>query len=197
MSLEVFLHGETCDLCIPTIEYIKENRLYEWWNNPFVTTYLDSGAFPNTLEKQIAFYEQVLNKDKDLVLLIRDCDNNIFGTISLSSICYKKREAELGIVIGRIFRKNPLEALEAVARITEHGFLKLGLDRIVARQHIGLIQWSHRMSLLGYRLEGIFREAFVKGKERADQIRIACVYEDFLRIISSRGGGYGIIKMPC
>ncbi|MCE3047836.1 GNAT family N-acetyltransferase [Helicobacter kayseriensis] len=187
MNLEIFLHGETIDLYIPTIEYIKENRLYTWWNNPDITAYLDSGAFPNTLSKQIAYYEKYL--DQDLILLIGNKEKEIIGSIALSSIDYRTKKAELGIIMGRIFRKNPLESLESVARITEHAFLKIGLDRVNARQHIGLIHWSNRMSLIGYRIEGIYKNGFVKGKEKADQFHIACSYEDYCRIIANRGGG--------
>ena len=84
-------------------------------------------------------------------------------------------------------KTNPLGALEAVALMSEHGFLKMGLKRIYAGQHINLIQWSHRMSLLGYRIEGIERGGFVKGIETADVIKIACTYEDYQRIIEYRG----------
>ena len=187
MELDIFLYGETVDLCVPTLDFIRKQKIYSWWNNPMVTQYLNSGVFPNTLDKQIAFYEKYL--DKDLILLITDKTSEPIGTIQISAIDYQRREGELGIVMGNVFRKNPLEALEAVALITEHAFLKLGLERIVARQHIGLIMWSSRMALLGYRIEGIFRNAFVKGKEVCNQIRIACLYDDYCRIINQRGGG--------
>lgn len=186
MDLDIFICGETIDLCVPTLDFIRSNHLYRWWNNPIITRYLHSGAFPNTLEKQLKYYEE--NMNKDLLLLIADKNGEIIGTASIMNICYLKQEAKLGLIFGAICRKNPLEALEVVARITEHSFTKIGLRKIIAEQHIGLIPWSHRMSLLGYRLEGIEREGFVKGNERADLIRIACHYRDYQEIIVARGG---------
>lgn len=45
------------------------------------------------------------------------------------------------------------------------------------------------MSLIGYRLEGIFKHAFVKGKEVVDALRICAHFEDYQKIIATRGGG--------
>lgn len=42
------------------------------------------------------------------------------------------------------------------------------------------------MSLLGYRVEGIEKNGFVKGREIADMINIACHYEDFQTITKNR-----------
>ena len=44
------------------------------------------------------------------------------------------------------------------------------------------------MSLLGYRLEGIEKNGFVKGVEIADVLKIACHYEDYQKIAKNRGG---------
>lgn len=53
------------------------------------------------------------------------------------------------------------------------------------------------MSLIGYRLEGIFKNAFVKGKEVVDALRICAHFEDYQKIIATRGGAYGILKKIC
>lgn len=186
MELDIFIEGETIDLRIPTLEFAEKSDWYKWFNNPHVTQFLEHGVFPNTRDKQIEFY--LKEKDKRLLLLISDKDGAIIGTTTIANINYKNSSCGLAIVLSNIFRKNPLEALEAVARITEHAFIKMGMKRIVAAQHIGLIPWSHRMSLLGYRIEGIEKKAFVKGVEIVDVIKIACHYEDYQKIINHRNG---------
>lgn len=195
MQLDVFIEGETIDLCIPTLEFAQESNWYQWFNHPQVTMFLEHGVFPNTKEKQIEFFKRSL--EDRLLFIIFNKDGKAIGSTSLMNINYKTQSAGLGVVIGLFLNKNPLEALEAVARITEHGFCKLGLKRIEAAQHIKLIPWSHRMSLIGYRLEGIFKKAFVKGIEVADTLRISANYEDYQKIISYRGGGYGTLRRKC
>ncbi|WP_027327688.1 GNAT family N-acetyltransferase [Helicobacter pametensis] len=186
MELDIFIEGETIDLCIPTLEFAERSDWYTWFNHPHTTMFLEHGVFPNTKEKQIDFFKRECNER--LILMIQDKKQEVIGTATISHINYQKSYGGLGIVFKTIFRENPLEALEAVARITEHAFIKMGLKRIEAAQHIKLIPWSHRMSLVGYRLEGILKNAFVKGIEVVDVIRIAAHYEDYQKIIAHRGG---------
>lgn len=186
MELDIFIEGETVDLRIPTLEFAEKSDWYKWFNNPNITQFLEHGIFPNTKDKQIKFFHKEINQR--LLLMITDKTGTVIGTTTLANIDYRSRSAGLAIVMSSIFRKNPLESLEAVSLITEHAFLKLGLKRIVAAQHIGLISWSHRMSLLGYRLEGIERKSFVKGIEVVDTLKIACCYEDYQKITEVRNG---------
>lgn len=184
--LDVFIEGETIDLCIPTLEFAEKSDWYKWFNHPHTTMYLNHGIFPNTREKQVEFFKKAM--EERLLLIIANKQGHAIGSTSLLNIDYKTRTAESGTVIGNFIGENPLEALEAVARVTEHAFLKMGLKRIIAGQHIRLIPWSHRMSVIGYRLEGIFKNGFVKGNEVVDAIRIAAHFEDYQRIASVRGG---------
>lgn len=185
--LDVFIEGETIDLCIPTLEFAEKSDWYQWFNHPHTTKYLEHGIFPNTREKQVEFFKKAM--EERLLLIITNKRGVAIGSTSLLEINYKTRTAGSGAVIGNFIWENPLEALEAVARMTEHAFLKMGLNRIEAGQHIGLIPWSHRMSLIGYRLEGILKNAFIKGSESADVLRIAAHYEDYQKISAMRGGG--------
>ena len=185
MQLDVFIEGETIDLCVPTLEFAQKSDWYKWFNDTHTTRYLEHGVFPNTPEKQIEFFQ---NAQKNrLLLIIVNKNSKAIGSTSLMNINYKTRSAALGIVVGNLAEKTQIRTLESIARITEHGFLKLGLQRIYAGQHINHIPYSHRMSLLGYRIEGIERGGFVKCIEIADVIKIACTYEDYQRIIEYRG----------
>ena len=85
---------------------------------------------------------------------------------------------------------SPFVSLEAFARITEFGFKNMGLNRIQAGQHDhgGWRSWQQRLELLGYKLEGIHKNKFVKGHEISDSFSIACLYEDFIKIENHRGG---------
>ena len=185
MQLDIFIEGETIDLCIPTPELAHHSDYYKWFNDPYITRYIHSGVFPNTRAKQERFFTE--ESQERLILAIANKNGDIIGTTSLMRIDYKTRIASFGIIMGNLNEKTQIRTLESIARITEHGFLKIGLQRIYAEQHINHISYSHRMSLLGYRIEGIERGGFVKGAERADMMRIACTYEDYQRIVEHRG----------
>ena len=186
MKLDIFIPGETIDLCIPTREYAEKSDWYSWFNDPEINKYLDHGLFPNTSESQIEFYD--LQKKKRMLLIISNKKQNI-GVISLSDIDYLKRSASVALVVNvkKDINYSPLNALESIARITEHGFITMGLERITAGQHEKLSAWQQRMELLGYKVEGVLRKAVVKGRNIADGISIAANYEDYTKIINYRG----------
>lgn len=185
MKLDIFIEGETIDLRIPTLEFAEKSDWYKWFNNPEITQYLEQGQFPNTYQDQIFFFEG--ERKRRLILIATNKLNEIIGVTSISKIDHAKKTGELGIVRS-LKSKTPLETLEIVARITQHAFSKIGLKRIVAGHHISLISFSHRLSLLGYRLDGIGKKAFIKGDQIHDSLITASHYDDYKRIIKNRNG---------
>lgn len=183
-KLDVFIKGELIDLCIPTPEFAKESDWYSWFNNPETNRYLEQGAFPNTREDELSFYQNEHNKR--LLLVVVDKEGNYLGVISLSFINFAKREADIAIVLSDKERA-PLSALEAMARITEHAFTIMGLQRIQGGQHQNLQSWGDLMELIGYRNEGIWINGFIKGAEIANIHRFAINLEDYQTIVGVRG----------
>ena len=186
MNLDIFIAGELVDLCIPTKEFAEKSDWYSWFNDPHINKYLEQGLFPNDPNSQLDFFER--NK-KERVLLVISNKKDYIGVISLSDINFIKRKASVALVVNtkKDSEYDSLIALESMARITEHGFNKMGLDRITAGQHINLSGWQQRMELLGYRLEGILRNGFSKGREITDGVSIAANYDDYIKIIKHRG----------
>ena len=83
-KLDVFIEGELVDLCIPTPEFAKNSEWYSWFNNPETNKYLDQGAFPNTREDELLFYQTEHNRR--LLLVVTDKESVPLGVISLSFI---------------------------------------------------------------------------------------------------------------
>ena len=186
MKLDVFIEGELIDLCVPTKEFAEKSDWYSWLNDPTTTRYLDHGLFPNNPTRQVDFYET--NKNSRLILIISDKQNYV-GAVNLSSIDLTSKQAVLGMVLSRKknFKMLPFLGLEAIARITEHAFKVMGLNRLNSGQHVDLDGWQQRKEILGYRIEGIKRKAFVKGREVADIMISSLIYDDYLRIVKTRG----------
>lgn len=187
-TLSTFIGGETINLTIPTREFARESDWYSYFNKPLVNRYLDQGAYPNTREDQEAFWEA---EHRTRLLLVVETKQGVpKGVISLSSINYIKKTAEIALVLdGSIEKKmHPWHSLEAICLVTQHGFRQMGLIRIAAGQHVALSGWQNRMEIAGYRIEGIHRNKFVKGAEIASTVTISCTACDFERLSSLRGG---------
>ena len=187
MRLDVFISGENIDLCVPTREFAEKSDWYSWFNDPKITRYLLQGVFPNNPGLQVEFFEK---QQKERLLLIISNKKEYLGVVSLSSINFLTKSAQVALVVNSAsdVLKAPLISMEAVARITEHGFQIMGLDRISGAQHINLSAgWGRRMELLGYRIEGINRHACIRGHNIADGVWVAMVYDDYMKIKENRG----------
>lgn len=180
--LEIFKSGETINLCLPTEKFAMNSEWYSWFNRPDLTRYLDQGVKKNTPELQVEYFK---NLSKDRLLFILQTKNNIpCGVISLSFINHLKKSAHFAIVKDNTIEPElkGISALESVALLIEHGFEELNLKRITAYQHVGLRGWQSRLELLGFKLEGIYEDFFVKEQEIADSQSINCIYEDYCKI---------------
>ena len=186
MKLDVFIPGELVDLCVPTAAFAAESEWYSWFNDFRITRFLDQGVFPNTRQAQVDFFEREMSKR---LLLMISSESSCVGVISLSCIDMAKRSAQIAIVMDNAAagRKAPMLALEAMALVTEHGFVSMGLRRIWAGQHVELAGWQQRLELIGYRLEGCHRESFVKGSKVDNAVAIAALASDF-GVLSERRG---------
>lgn len=181
-NLDIFIKGENIDLRIPTKQfaYISDDW-YAMFNDNEVTKYLDQGIFPNTREDQKKFFESSMD-EKRIIFIICDKKNNFIGVISLSNINFIKRQADIALTMKK-GKKNSMSlfsALEAIALMTSHGFDNVGLNRISAGQAENLNKWQNMMELCGYKLEGINKEKFIKGKNKFNNLEIACIKEDYL-----------------
>lgn len=185
-SLDIFIPGENIDLCIPDDNFARNSSWYSWFNDFKTTRFLEQGGFPNTPESQASFFAGLKNSNR-LSLIISDKEQYI-GTISLSFINLNKRTADIALLLGEP-SNNPnadLLALEAMALISAHGFDKLGLNRISAGQHVKLLKWQRKMEVIGYRLEGIKTNGFIKASEVADAVSISLLRDDYQLIVGNR-----------
>lgn len=186
-ELQVFIKGETLDLCIPTAEFAYESDWHTWFNNKNITRYLEQGMYPNTPEEQVEFFKEQKASGR-LVLIISNKEKYV-GVISLSSVNLCKKKCDIALVIDNNIsvRRTQFNALEAMALVTEHAFDTMGMKRVEAGQHVDLLKWQRRMELIGYKVEGLHKGRFIKGREVADSVSLACTLEDYVFIKEKRG----------
>ena len=189
-QFEIFIEGESIDLCVATEKIAFESDWYKWFNDKTINKNLEQGLFPNTRETQRDFFISETNSGKRLILLIVTKGAELKGVISLSNINFFSRTAEIALVIdGKIDRKeSKLAALEAIALITQHGFDTMGLNRISGLQNRALGFWQRHMELIGYRIEGAHRNSSRDSKSFTNNaVTIASTYDDYETIIENRG----------
>ena len=193
-KLDIFIEGELVNLCIPTAEFANGSEWYAWFNSKIITKYLNQGVFPNTPEKQLEFFNS--QQDSRLTLIISN-KKKYMGVVSLSSIDLIEKSCEIALVMNnKVHTKMaPYISIEAMALITEHAFTMLGVNRIVFGQHLGLRGFQQRLELLGYKIEGLHHNKFIKGREVSDSILVACLYKDFQNIVHKRGSLWDTLSL--
>lgn len=173
----------------PFEEKDLEGRWHEWFNDPNVTKYLYKAIYPNTREKQKAHYEKVINSTSELALAIIDKKTNKhIGVISLYDINWVYRTAGISIVIGEKEFLGLDYGLEAMALLTQHGFLKMNLYKIYAGQHPKLERWKKVLEIIGYKEEARLKEELFSHGKYWDRVYISVFARDFKKLLEERDG---------
>lgn len=193
LKADIFYHGETIDLIVPTRELAEKSAWYSWFNSQGTTKFTDHGIFPNTPEKQIAFFNSLSSGSRFALLLRLKNQTEPSGVVSLSSIDFRKRTASLAIITDTEATPSipPFAAMEAVSAVTEHGFNVMGLRRIESGQvYPALSKWNQMLEIFGYRTEGFRRKAYSRGQIVSDEVILACLYQNFESICDERAGKF-------
>lgn len=190
-NYDVFLAGELVDLVVPSERAIYADRWYDWFNDQELTRNMEQGMYPNTPERQQQYLDELRATPQRFALMIKPKDEDrLVGICSLSKISHVTRQADFAMVIARkpSSFKSTFFGMEAKCLMTAHAFETLGLERINSYQSVSLKDWQRWQILLGYKMEGFMRKAFVKGHERHDVMVSGCLLEDYLSLKKLRGG---------
>jgi len=190
VEYDIFIEGETIDLCAPTDDEWVLNQWYKWFNQDDTTKYLVQGVYPNTRNIQKAYYESLIRDDSRIALLIKPKNHDGFvGIASLSYINHVQRQCDFAMVIGKKLSDSDsiFYGLEAKCRMTQHAIEKLGVERINSTQAIDLVRWQNWQILFGYQIEGVLRNKFRKGRKVYDVLTSSCILEDYEKLITLRG----------
>ena len=74
---------------------------------------------------------------------------------------------------------SPYAALEAIARISEYAFTKLGIREINSIGKIDTKLWFQRMELFGYKMISIIDHHYINKQKLSPLYISSCTYEDF------------------
>ena len=192
-NFDVFIEGETIDLCAASDDEKILDQWYKWFNQKDITKYLTQGVYPSTKETQFSYFKSIKDDPSRLVVLIKPKNKNkVIGVASLSHIDHQQRQCDFAMVIGeRSSGEGSLfYGMEAKARLTEHAFDKVGVERVNSTQVKELVRWQRWQILFGYQIEGILRNKFRKGSAIFDVYTSSCLIKDYKKILKFRKGNF-------
>ena len=171
-EFDKFLEGNKVDLIILDKNVVKNTDWYSWLNYQKNTELLETGKFPNTIEKQLKYLKtEIISKkkllsnsktDKKIQLGVVDKKTNILvGMVSAYNFNYFSRVCNVSVIIDlKKNIKNRLEIFkESQDLIIEHIFFKMNFRKIYSGTS------SEKLSILTEKLWGFKREGVLKQHE--------------------------------
>ena len=180
---KVFLKGEKIFLS----PLVKQDipKWHNWFNDQDVTEYMQKGVFPNTVQKQKEFFENLYKDTSSLQLgIIHARKSELVGIIGLHKIDFVHRNADISIMIGeKVYYGKGLGA-EALSLIIKHAFHKLNLIKLTG----GMISTNTTTKKLfvkcGFKREGTFRNQFIYKGTPVDVYKYGLMLEDWLKKVN-------------
>lgn len=159
LKKDIFLQGRTIYLRALNEQDILGNYS-TWLNDLEITKYNSHGRFPMTVEKLLNFVQMSTQSNTSLVMAVVNIENDDHvGNISLQSINWIDRNAEIAFLLGEKSYWGKGIMLEAGKLIIKHGFNSLNLHRIycgTSSQNIGMQKLAEKLEMT---IEGIRKEA--------------------------------------
>ena len=155
-------------------------RWHEWLSDEETTRWLNLRYWPNTIEKQIDFFESLEKNNSRMVLSIVDIvsDRHI-GVCSLSQINWVHRYCDIAIIIGDKDFKNGHSALEAINLLLRVAFHRLNMRNIKSAYSLSN-ESSHVMhKILRFREVGRFPALYWDHGNYVDEVVAVLTYSDW------------------
>ncbi|MBU1895908.1 GNAT family N-acetyltransferase [Patescibacteria group bacterium] len=176
--IQFFLEGKR--IFLRPLETKDLNDNYQnWFNDAEICNFNDHHRFPNYKENMEEYYNSVIKSKISLVLAIIDKETGKhIGNITLQSIDNTNRSAEFAIIIGDKESWGKGIGKEAGELIINHGFNELNLHRIYCGTSTENKGMQKLAMSLGFKEEGIQKEALYKHGKYVDIINYGLVRND-------------------
>lgn len=176
---DVFLKGKKIVLKVLTKQDVLNSNWYGWFNDDELCKTIQKHYFPNAVEVQMKFWEDLQNSTNKIQLgICKVDDNNVIGIVSLNHIDFINRKAEMSIIIGDKNAHNITIFTETCMVLFNHAFNSLNLNKIYGGSiSKNLVQLMCRM--LGCKEEGVARQEIFKEGKYHDAYLYSLLKEEF------------------
>ena len=165
---DLFIVGKTIALRAINRKDVTNTNWYGWFNDEETTKNLQKHYFPNSVEKQMQFYESLINDKSKLQLMIIDKETPelVLGIVSVQKIDLINRNADISLVIGEEGARDLKRAHEVMSLMIKHSFETLNLHKVTVGYIESLKYWGiFLMKRFGFEQEGELKEQmYKKGK---------------------------------
>lgn len=155
--------------------------IVNWRNDREIAQKLGGGISYFSAEREKKWVLDTIYGHGDVKLAICLRKNNAhIGNVYLTGINYINRTAESHILIGEKSCWGQGYGGEALIEILTYGFNELGLNRIEARINADNVASIRLHQKIGYRREGVLREAIYKNGRYKDVIVMSILKEELI-----------------
>jgi len=162
--------GKTIYLRTPTKDDVSQSW-YQWFSDPETTEFLTDRWWPNSVEAQESFYDQIILNKSSLVLSVCDIKTDThLGVCSLGSINWVHRNADIALVIGDKKFKNGVVAVEIMSLLIKIAFKRLNLLNLRSIHVESHPLTSHLIKLFKFKKAGILKEYFFYNNKYVDMV---------------------------
>ncbi len=179
MDKTAFIYGEKVYLRKLRREDLNECYL-QWLNDPEILKYSGRKSYPTGMEQLEQYYERLQSStDLSLAICMKDSDKHV-GNLSLNSILWLHRSAELSIVVGDKSVWGKGVARDAMQAICKHAFTAMNLYRVWAESPNPA--FNRAVQKLGWIKEGCKRESFFHEGKYIDLECYAILQPEWLKL---------------
>ncbi|OGA36080.1 MAG: hypothetical protein A3G80_01015 [Betaproteobacteria bacterium RIFCSPLOWO2_12_FULL_62_13b] len=161
---DVFIKGQHLVLKVLGKDDVSNSNWYGWFNDEETTYHLQKHYFPNSRDRQMEFFGGIERDTTKIQLgIVPNGEERIAGVISLQSINWINRNAEISMIIGEAKYRQLVYAQEALKLMIEHAFYALNLHKVRVGYLESLTDWGVFMKRrFGFQDEGRRREHVYK-----------------------------------
>lgn len=149
------------------------------WDNDFLRHLTWDSFHPWRLDEWKEFVGKTDSNSRFLFALLNKENNEFIGWISLSDVQFKNRGADLSIAIIDKENRNKGFGKDAIQMICNFAFFELGLHKIRLSVHANNIPAIRSYEAIGFKKEGIDREALFQDGTWLDVINYGILAQEW------------------
>lgn len=184
-----FLSSHSIELRPPLDSDVLDGNWSNWYNDPVTTLCNSHGVFPVTRQQELVYiHEQLKCNDSILLAIVEKGSKRLIGNAGLQHIDLINRKCEIAITIGE---DAPMSTgVEAFGLLAGHAFDRLNLNRVSGATHEKLTVFTQLISVLGFQMEGRWRQYYLRNREWSDVVLFSLLASDYSRLLKERNNQF-------